>query len=178
MHIYARKRMYIHKHKRIYDCWSLTTTLYYSALYRLSVPIFLSQDGDDARVNDVSILLLSVYLLLQPLLFILLTSPHLCSSSYIFSSHPFWVHKVVAAAQKEMKNIAPNIPFLHVHHVQSDGENGYFKLSNHFKWALDQVSVCVLIRHDYHLFQILTSTYEQCIQHTYTHTYIHTHGHT
>ena len=89
MHIYARKRMYIHKYKRIYHCWSLTPTLYYSALYRLSVPIFLSQDGDDARVNDVSILLLSVYLLLQPLLFILLTSPHLCSSSYIFSSHPF-----------------------------------------------------------------------------------------
>lgn len=35
----------------------------------------------------------------------------------------------------------PKLPFLHVHHPGSNlpAENGYFKLSRHFKWALDSV---------------------------------------
>lgn len=50
------------------------------------------------------------------------------------------VHQVVHAAITLFKELAPDIPFLHLHHhPMAAAENGYIKLAGHFKWALTQV---------------------------------------
>lgn len=53
------------------------------------------------------------------------------------------VANVVQAAQVKLAAARPNahIPFIHMHHDTHGQrfENGYFKLADHFKWALDKV---------------------------------------
>ena len=61
-----------------------------------------------------------------------------CVSSSLF------LLQIVAAAQEKFKSLAPTIPFLHLRHVQSDENNGYFKLCSHFRWALNMVRFYVL----------------------------------
>lgn len=50
------------------------------------------------------------------------------------------VYDAVDAVKKEFESLAPGIDFMHIHHTPAMGaENGYIKLSGHFKWALDQL---------------------------------------
>jgi hypothetical protein len=51
------------------------------------------------------------------------------------------VHAVVSKIFDEMKSNGFTVPLLHLHHPASaqPAENGYFRLSRHFKWALTQV---------------------------------------
>lgn len=52
------------------------------------------------------------------------------------------VHNVVSNAFEEMKAKGVIVPLLHLHHPAANkpAENGYFRLSRHFKWALTQVT--------------------------------------
>ena len=66
--------------------------------------------------------------------------------------------KVIHNAKVKFALTHPDVPFLHLHHPGSDepAENGYFKLSKHFKWALNKVKY---FRSSYILFVILVCTY-------------------
>jgi hypothetical protein len=48
---------------------------------------------------------------------------------------------VVAQAAASFASSGGRVPLLHWHHPAAGlpAENGYFRLSRHFKWALDQV---------------------------------------
>ncbi len=51
------------------------------------------------------------------------------------------VDQVIDAARAELAKVS-SVAFIHVHHSADSNiryENGYFKLADHFKWALDQV---------------------------------------
>jgi hypothetical protein len=49
---------------------------------------------------------------------------------------------VVKEIFEKMRAAGVTVPLLHVHHpnYRLFAENGYFKLSRHFKWALNEVS--------------------------------------
>lgn len=51
------------------------------------------------------------------------------------------VKETIDGARAEFKAISPNSKFMHKNFPQHEDafENGYFQLSSHFKWALDQV---------------------------------------
>lgn len=51
------------------------------------------------------------------------------------------VARVIEMAKKKMTTVAKSVPIMHVHHPEYNepAENGYFRLSRHFKWALTQV---------------------------------------
>lgn len=51
------------------------------------------------------------------------------------------VNDVISQSQNEFKLIS-TLPFIHIHHMESQHknyENGYFKLADHFQWALSKV---------------------------------------
>lgn len=52
------------------------------------------------------------------------------------------VRKVVQNAQRDFATRSGSVPFIHIHHEVDRNvryENGYFKLADHFKWALNRV---------------------------------------
>jgi hypothetical protein len=54
--------------------------------------------------------------------------------------------QVIKDAHTKFQSLSIDIPFLHIHHEpQIDAINGYYKLSSHFKWALNQVCIFMYI---------------------------------
>lgn len=88
----------------------------------------VSEDGENQDVDEAS-------------------DAKLCSFLFHLRLHNLFWHnsnsllQVVKEAFQQMRSNGVTVPLLHVHHPhhKKPAENGYFKLSRHFKWALNEV---------------------------------------